>query len=76
MAEVVCLSCWPRRAALSDVEGFGKKRDPGGFGDSIDGVDDPVDETAGGAIASTAGDGAKPVVGCASVGSFWVDAAA
>jgi hypothetical protein len=61
---------------LSDVEGFGKKRDPGGFGDSIDGVDDSVDGTAGGDIASTEGDGTKPDVGCASVGSFWADAAA
>jgi hypothetical protein len=57
------------------VEGFGKKRDPGGFGDSIDGVDDSVDGTAG-AIASTEGDGSRLEVGCASVGSFWVDAAA
>jgi hypothetical protein len=56
------------------MEGFGKKRDPGGFGDSIDGDDDSVDGTAG-AIASTEGDGTKVEVGCASAGSFWVDAA-
>jgi len=60
---------------LSDVEGFGKKRDPGGFGDSIDGDDDLVDETAGGARASTEGDGTKFEVIWASVESFWVDAA-
>lgn len=57
------------------MEGFGKKRDPGGFGDSIDGLDDSVDGTAG-AIASTEGDGTKLEAGCASVESFWVDAAA
>lgn len=76
MAEADCLSCWPWRAALSDMEGFGKKRDPGGFGDSIGGVDDSVDGTVGGAMASTEGDGTKAEVDCASIGSFWVDAAA
>lgn len=76
MAEADCLSCWSWRATLSEVEGFGKKRDPGGFGDSIDGVDDSVDGTTGGAIASTEGDGTKPELGCASVGGFWVDTAA
>jgi hypothetical protein len=58
------------------VEGFGKKRDPGGFGDSIDGVDDSVDGTVDCAIASTEGDGTKTDVSCASVESFWPDAAA
>jgi hypothetical protein len=48
---------------VSDVEGFGKKRDPGGFGDSMDGVDDLVDEAAGAARASTEGDGTKLEVG-------------
>jgi hypothetical protein len=44
------------------VEGFGKKRDPGGFGDSMDEVGDSVDWAAG-AIASTEGDETKPEVG-------------
>jgi len=45
------------------VEGFGKKRDPGSCGDSMDGVDDLVDGAAGGARVSTEGDGTKPEVG-------------
>ena len=45
------------------MEGFGKKRDPGGFGDSMDGVDDLVDGAARGAIASIEGEGTKPEVG-------------
>jgi hypothetical protein len=57
--EVDCLSCWTCRAELSDVEGLGKKREPGGLGDSMDGVEGFVDGAVEGAKASAKGDGAE-----------------
>ena len=48
------------------MEGLGKKREPRGFGDSVDGVDGFVDGALGGAKVSTEGEGAKPGAGWTS----------
>ena len=42
------------------MEGFGKKRDPGGFGDSMDGVEGLVDKAVESANVSAEGEVAKP----------------
>ena len=42
------------------MEGLGKKRDPTGFEDSMDGVDGLVDGAVEGAKVSIEDDGAKP----------------